>query len=124
MQPLYRWLIVIAGVLCSAVFVLTYSTLSYAQDDPVLVGAGDIGGCNTTNDSKTAELLDTIAGTVFTLGDNVYEGGTTTEFNDCYEPTWGRHKARTLPVPGNHDYYTSGAAGVLSLCCYCLHDRD
>jgi hypothetical protein len=26
-------------------------------------------------------------------------------------PTWGRHKDRTLPSPGNHDYHVAGAAG-------------
>ena len=26
-------------------------------------------------------------------------------------PTWGRHKARTRPAPGNHDYLTAGASG-------------
>jgi hypothetical protein len=46
---------------------------------------------------------------VFTLGDNVYEDGTTSEFNNCYDPTWGRHKNRTMPTAGNHEYNTSGA---------------
>lgn len=79
----------------------------------VLAGAGDIAGCSTTGDEATANLLDNIAGTVFTLGDNVYESGSTAEYNDCYAPqtTWGRHKARTRPSPGNHDYVTAGAAG-------------
>ncbi|HET7713213.1 MAG TPA: metallophosphoesterase, partial [Patescibacteria group bacterium] len=27
------------------------------------------------------------------------------------EPSWGRHKNRTKPSPGNHDYNTSGATG-------------
>ena len=39
----------------------------------------------------------------------MYTNGTATEFASCYEPTWGRHKARTRPAPGNHDYNTSGA---------------
>ena len=76
----------------------------------VFVGAGDIANCSTTTDEATAKLLDGIAGTVFTAGDNVYTNGTATEFATCYEPTWGRHKARTRPAPGNHDYNTSGAA--------------
>jgi len=56
-------------------------------------------------------LLDAIAGTVFALGDNAYVSGTATEYANCYDPTWGRHKARTKPAPGNHDYATAGAAG-------------
>ena len=77
----------------------------------VLVGAGDIASCNNTGAQATARLLDMVDGTVFTAGDNAYENGTPAEFANCYQPTWGRHKARTRPSPGNHDYYTTGAAG-------------
>jgi hypothetical protein len=77
----------------------------------VFVGAGDISDCGNDNDEATAKLLDVIPGTVFTLGDNVYSSGTATQFTQCYDPTWGRHKARTKPAPGNHDYNTSGATG-------------
>lgn len=78
--------------------------------DPVLVGAGDISNSGS-GDSATAALLDGIPGTVFTTGDNVYNSGTAAEFANYYNPTWGRHKARTRPSPGNHDYNTSGATG-------------
>jgi hypothetical protein len=77
----------------------------------VLVGAGDIAACGGSGSAQTAALLDVIAGTVFTLGDNAYPDGTLTQFQDCYGPTWGRHKARTIPVTGNHEYNTAGAAG-------------
>ncbi len=50
---------------------------SRAADDPVLVGAGAIAGCDTDDDEATALLLDSIPGTVFTLGDNVYDAGRT-----------------------------------------------
>ena len=33
----------------------------------------------------------------FTLGDHVYEDATASDFTNCYDPTWGRHKARTRP---------------------------
>jgi len=85
-------------------------TVSPAPGDPVLVGAGDIADSGS-RDSATANLLDGIAGTVFTAGDNVYPNGTASDFANFYEPTWGRHKARTRPAPGNHDYNTSGATG-------------
>ncbi|MEU8007194.1 DNRLRE domain-containing protein [Catellatospora sp. NPDC049111] len=78
--------------------------------DPVLVGAGDIADSGS-GDTATAALLDGISGTVFTTGDNVYTNGTASEFSSYYNPTWGRHKARTRPAPGNHDYNTSGASG-------------
>jgi hypothetical protein len=79
--------------------------------DPVLVGAGDISSCTQSNDEATAKLLDGIPGTVFTVGDNVYPDGTYSQFVNCYGPTWGRHRLRTKPAPGNHDYHTPGAAG-------------
>lgn len=79
----------------------------------ILVGAGDIASCSSSGDEATATLLDTIAGTVYTLGDNVYDNGTSTEFNQCYGPSWGRPaiKDRTRPVPGNHDYNTANGTG-------------
>jgi len=77
----------------------------------ILVGAGDIATCRGVYDEQTAALLDDVPGTVFTLGDNVYDNGTATEYTDCYDPSWGRHKARTRPTPGNHDYYTPDATG-------------
>jgi acid phosphatase type 7 len=77
----------------------------------ILVGAGDIAACNEDGDEATAELLDTIPGTVFTTGDNVYGSGGPGEYANCYDPTWGRHKDRTRPSAGNHDYYTDGASG-------------
>jgi hypothetical protein len=81
-------------------------------EDPVLVGAGDIADCDALSPAaKTANLLDRIPGTVFTLGDNAYESGTPRDFADCYGPTWGRHKARTKPVVGNHEYRTAYANG-------------
>lgn len=80
--------------------------------DPVLVGAGDIAVCGVETDEATAALLDETSGAVFTAGDNAYLFGRAVEFSGCYDPTWGRHKARTRPTPGNHDYYSpdGGAA--------------
>jgi len=82
-----------------------------ASGSVTLVGAGDITSCSRTQDELTAQLLDNIPGTVFTTGDNAYTDGNYTEYLNCYDPTWGRHKSRTKPSPGNHDYLTSGAAG-------------
>jgi len=79
------------------------------QESAILVGAGDIANCEITGGSGargTARLLDAIPGTVFTVGDHAYPSGTAKQLQDCYEPTWGRHKARTRPSPGNHDYLT------------------
>ena len=76
-----------------------------------LVGAGDIADCDSDVDTRTAALVAAVQGTVFTLGDNAYEDGKRSEFEACYEPTWGEFRDRTRPAPGNHDYHTAGAAG-------------
>ena len=80
------------------------------NDAAVLIAAGDIASCSSAGDEATATLLDGLEGTVVTLGDNAYPDGTSGQFSNCYDPTWGRHKARTRPTPGNHDYHTSDAA--------------
>ena len=75
----------------------------------MFVGAGDIANCEVAGGGgarATARLLDDIPGTVFTTGDHAYQTGSTKEFKDCYDPTWGRHKARTRPTVGNHDLIT------------------
>jgi calcineurin-like phosphoesterase family protein len=87
------------------------ATATSSAGDAVLVGAGDISTCSNNNDEATAKLLDGISGTVFIAGDNAYDSGTLSEYTNCYDPTWGRHKARTKPSPGNHEYQTSGASG-------------
>jgi Bacterial Ig-like domain/Calcineurin-like phosphoesterase len=81
--------------------------------DPIFVGAGDIASCKSGGDEETADLLETIPGTVYTTGDNAYESGTATEFEECYTPSWGRPtiRDRTYPVVGNHEYKTEGARG-------------
>jgi len=76
----------------------------------VLVGAGDIAMCGAPATAGTADLLDLVDGTVFTAGDNAYFQGTAAQYQQCYEPTWGRHKGRTRPAPGNHEYETNAAS--------------
>jgi hypothetical protein len=91
-----------------------------------LVGAGDIAECSPDNNAKaTAALLDNIPGTVLALGDNVYPDGTPRQYANCYDnyrlfdgsifnaartSWWGKYKARTMPVVGNHDYHSSKVA--------------
>jgi hypothetical protein len=80
------------------------------QEPVVFAGAGDIANCQVAGGAgavATGNLLDRIPGTVFTVGDHAYPSGKADEFRDCYEPRWGRHKVRTRPAPGNHDYLTA-----------------
>ena len=85
-----------------------------AQLTGVLVGAGDIAMCGAPGAEETARLLDASEGTVFTAGDNAYFQGTAAQYAQCYEPTWGRHRDRTRPTPGNHEYETAGASAYFS----------
>lgn len=109
-------------------FIALLTLASPAAADEVFVGAGDIAVCSLPHDENTAALLDGIPGTVFTLGDNAYQKGTAAEFANCYEPGWGRHKFRTRPAIGNHEYKTPGAKpyldyfGVLKNYAYRLGD--
>jgi acid phosphatase type 7 len=85
-------------------------------NDPILVGAGDIASCASDGDEQTALLLDQVIASgvetvVFTAGDNAYENGSIEEYQQCFGPTWGRHKDRTRPALGNHEYQTPDAAG-------------
>ena len=73
----------------------------------VLVGAGDIADCRAKFDEQTADVLATIPGIVFTVGDNAYNSGSAAEFKKCYEPSWGRFRYRTRPAIGNHDVLTN-----------------
>jgi dipeptidyl aminopeptidase/acylaminoacyl peptidase len=86
--------------------------------DPVVAGAGDIAcdpatpsfaegfgsatGCHqrwTSNQLLRMDLSD-----VLMLGDSQYEDGTAPKFAQSYDPSWGRLKALTRPVVGNHEY--------------------
>jgi len=114
MKPMKRlfFISVLAVFLSGLAYPGSFPDAALAQSsDPVFVGAGDIASCSRDQDEATAKLLDNISGTVYTTGDNVYPDGTASQFTNCYGPTWGRHKNRTRPSPGNHDYHTSGASG-------------
>lgn len=86
-----------------------------------IYAAGDIADCKNLKPehsaaAKTAALVASALAqnrdaAVLTLGDNTYPVGLPLEFDNCYDPTWGRFKARTYPAPGNHDYYTPAAIG-------------
>jgi hypothetical protein len=75
---------------------------------PVLLAAGDIARCGNElrGAMATGRLLDRLQGTILSLGDHAYTTGAPSDFENCYEPAWGRHKGRTRPTPGNHDYFT------------------
>jgi hypothetical protein len=93
-----------------------------AAGDPVIAAAGDIA-CDP-NDSRfnsglgmqyscqqmaTSDLLlNAPYSAVLALGDNQYTCGGYNAFLQSYGPSWGRVLGITHPVPGNHEYVTSG----------------
>lgn len=48
---------------------------------------------------------------VLALGDLQYQKGRYRAFRRSYHKSWGKLRSITWPVPGNHEYYTTGARG-------------
>jgi hypothetical protein len=93
--------------------------------DPVIVAAGDIA-CDPTDSGfnggagistrcrmlATSNLILNInPAAVLPVGDTQYYCGGYTAFLESYDLSWGRFKAITHPVVGNHEYLTSGGTG-------------
>jgi hypothetical protein len=106
------------GGLCFALLLASSSlgseTVS-ASGDPVIAAAGDIACApahmtTPCQDPETAALLSG-ADEVLPLGDNQYENGALADYQARYDLSWGTYRANSAPVPGNHEYQTSGAAG-------------
>jgi hypothetical protein len=75
----------------------------------VLLAAGDVGFCGSQGAVDTGEMLDSQEGTILAVGDLAYPHGSIQDYTMCYDPVWGRHKIRTKPSPGNHEYESPGA---------------
>jgi chitodextrinase len=87
-----------------------------ASADPVIAAAGDIACASAplTSGSSchfgvTSDLIasDPSIADVLTLGDNQYECGDYANYQNYFDPTWGRFKSKIRPVPGNHEYQTA-----------------
>jgi hypothetical protein len=75
--------------------------------------AGDIARA-TIGDPQvaTASLISGMSpAKVLVLGDEQYEHGEYSNFLRSYDPSWGAFNRIAAPVPGNHEYETSDAAG-------------
>jgi acid phosphatase type 7 len=113
------------SILVAATAILGITATSAVAADPVIAAAGDIacdpadggynGGAGTPTRCRQQYTSDLLVGAplsaVLTLGDSQYEDGLLTAFNSVYDPSWGRVKTITRPVPGNHEYQSSAAAG-------------
>jgi len=113
----------LAGPLLAGLLALSWACAAQPVPKPAagatVYAVGDIARC-AHPDPRWSGAADTAAvvaaglaadpsAVVLTLGDHTYPRGTAQEFANCYDPTWGRFKARTWPTPGNHEYYTKGA---------------
>ena len=66
----------------------------------------------TCGQAETAALTASLdPDAVLALGDLQYNAGRLRHFRVSYDKSWGALKSITYPVPGNHEYYTSGASG-------------
>jgi chitodextrinase len=97
----------------------------FATGDPVIAAAGDIAcdpvngncraGVGTSNACRQRFVSDLLVNAglaaVLPLGDNQYECGSFSGFEQSYDPSWGRVKSITHPAVGNHEYLTSGGTG-------------
>lgn len=112
----------------SALLGLLLVCAAWGQAPPVIGAAGDIacdpgsgsynGGDGTATACRMKATSDLLLGlgltAVLPLGDNQYEDGAAAKYQASYDPSWGRLKAITRPVPGNHEYATPGAAAYFS----------
>ncbi len=87
----------------------------------IVVAGGDIA-CGPTDvpeaDGRTCRQMATSdlvlrlhPTAVLPLGDNQYPVGRGKSYGLYYGPSWGRFKAISHPVPGNHDYLSQDAEG-------------
>jgi hypothetical protein len=111
-------IILITALLATVVLVLWPAGKMKSQtSDVVMVGAGNIAegeDLDLSGAMATAALVEATPGTVFALGDLAYLNGEETDFAKAYDPAWGRFRSRTLPVVGNHDYYTTEGAAYFN----------
>lgn len=94
-----------------------------APGDPKVAAAGDIA-CDPTDSQfnggagarrchmlATAERIASLGvDAVLPLGDTQYDDAETTDYLLSYDPAWGRFRAVSHPVLGNHEYRQPGAA--------------
>jgi Calcineurin-like phosphoesterase len=75
-------------------------------------GRGVYGFCQQKATASLVKKLKPDA--VFALGDLQYQAGSLSNFEQSYDPTWGRFKDITYPVPGDHEYGSPGAEGYFT----------
>ncbi len=76
--------------------------------------AGDTAQSLLASQAATAKQIENMKPTLIALvGDEQYQVGQYSDFENSYETTYGAFKFITRPAPGNHEFYTEhGAIGV------------
>jgi hypothetical protein len=75
-----------------------------AAGDIVCAGQPQPEGACVHGATADAIAADPAIEAVLPLGDLQYECGELANFEAFYDPTWGRFRERSYPVPGNHEY--------------------
>ncbi len=118
---------ILAGIAALAAF----QASAVAAADPTIAAAGDYG-CDpldphynnldgTPNGDECQQkatsnlLVNGHFSAVLALGDQHY-CGSLAEYQQAYDPTWGRVKSITHPIPGNHEYLTAGGSTPTTGC--------
>ena len=114
--------VLLAIALLAAAMGLTGRARAQSGSQPVtVVAAGDIvcqpdatPAPRACQQQATADLAASLhPDAVLAVGDLQYPYGSLASFRAAYERSWGRFKAITYPVPGNHEYY-HGAEGYFA----------
>ena len=113
-------------VVLAAALVLALLAAGRARAQPdtapvTIVAAGDIAcepgatpGPRACQQQATADLVQRIhPDAILAVGDLQYPYGSLESFRKAYDASWGRFKAITFPVPGNHEYY-KGVSGYFA----------
>ena len=100
--------------------VLTLGPAAPPVTGPVVAAVGDMvcppSGAVTTTACRQVSVSNLIVNdpdmrAYLALGDEQYDNGELANFQTAYEASYGRVKAKTHPIPGNHEYNTAGATG-------------
>lgn len=75
------------------------------------IACGPLGGSGCQQGATAALLTANSPDLVLPLGDNQYECGSLSDFQNYYGPSWGQVKPNTHPSAGNHEYQVDGTAG-------------
>ncbi len=90
--------------------------------DPTIAAAGDIScGAASTGAACRAMatsdlLLQLNPDAVLALGDTQYENGEYSNYQNFFDPSWGRLKSKLYPAVGNHEYGASVNSTAGSTC--------